>query len=511
MLAAAIAAHATVLGGGLIWLDHAHIEAGLALRPPAEWLALFREPFAGTGYYRPLTALSLSIDALFGSVAAYHLTNLALHAAAALGLVHAAQALGVGRRAATLGGLLFAVHPVGSLVAGAIAFRSESLVALALFGLIVAHRRGRPVWAGVCVLVAGLSKETGLVLAPLYLAALEIAAGRPPVTKAERPVRRGVFASEALLWFVALGLRLKFAPPWLGHFPDLSASEQVGTRLAALTKSVASVVVPIDARICDAFPISGASAPAALLGAAFALVLLVAARRGGAVGLLTVLSLLPSLQLVSTLRWWSPHYLYLAAAWFLVLVAERLVRRGAVPVALALVVTVVLGVGSWRAGRRYRSDESLWRAEVAAEPACREGQFYLAEVARSKEDFALAALHYEAALRSAPGLLAFVDLDATLTNYGLVLFRLGRLDEARRVFEEALQQPSDEITRRRVTHDLAAVALASGDAPRALELLGPELERADVLPESLVIGARALEALGRDREATELRARRTKH
>ena len=57
-------AWATTLGGGYVWLDHAHLERGLALAAPGEFLALFTRGFAGTGFYRPLVALSLSIDAL---------------------------------------------------------------------------------------------------------------------------------------------------------------------------------------------------------------------------------------------------------------------------------------------------------------------------------------------------------------------------------------------------------------------------------------------------------------
>ncbi|MBE7485287.1 MAG: tetratricopeptide repeat protein [Polyangiaceae bacterium] len=493
MVAAAVAAHATVLGGGLIWLDHAHLGARLALRPPAEWAELFRQPFAGTGYYRPLTALSLSLDALAGSTALYHTVNLALHAAAAALLLFAASALGASRRAATLGALLFAVHPIGSLVAGAIAFRSEALVACGLFGLIVAHRRERPVWAVLCLLVAGLSKETGLALAPLFLVALALGPGR----------RSGLWllGAEALALALALGLRLGFAPAWSARFPELVAGQAVGTRLGAFAKSAGAVLLPVDRSICDAFPITELAAPLALAGGLLALGLCLLGWRGRTLGLLCVLSTLPSLQLVPTLRWWSPHYLYLPAGLFLVLVAERLEQRGARAYAVAVCLVPLLGALSWKDGRRYRSDETLWRPEVTREPACREGHFYLAEAARARRDSVAALLHYEAALRSRPGVLAFVDLDATLTNQGLVLFAQGRWAEAREAFEAALERTPDELGRRKLRHDLAAVSLASGDAPRALRELEEEIRRPDALRESLLLHQKARQAL----EAHQLR------
>ena len=94
---AALAAHMSALRGGLVWLDHAHLSTGYAVRPPAEWWRLFTEPFARTGFYRPITALSLSLDALLGSTAWFHAENLLWHAAAAVATLAAARALGLKR------------------------------------------------------------------------------------------------------------------------------------------------------------------------------------------------------------------------------------------------------------------------------------------------------------------------------------------------------------------------------------------------------------------------------
>src|SRR5690606_29289585 len=149
-------------GGGLVWLDHAHIEGGLAIAAPHAWPALFTRAFAGTGYYRPLVALSLSVDALAGGPFVFHLTSIAWHALAAVLVVLAADALGLARRAAVFAGVLFAVHPATSLVASAIAFRSEAMVAAALLALVVAHERRRPAAAFAAVLAGALTKEIAL-------------------------------------------------------------------------------------------------------------------------------------------------------------------------------------------------------------------------------------------------------------------------------------------------------------------------------------------------------------
>src|SRR5262245_1246165 len=113
---AAIAAHLTGLGGGFIWLDHAHIEEGLAIAEPSDWPSLFTRGFAGTGFYRPLVALSLSIDAaISNSPGFFKAVTLGWHAAAAYAVVLAARVLGLSERASTVAGLLFAVHPATSL------------------------------------------------------------------------------------------------------------------------------------------------------------------------------------------------------------------------------------------------------------------------------------------------------------------------------------------------------------------------------------------------------------
>jgi protein O-mannosyl-transferase len=142
----ALLAHAPSLFGGFIWLDHAHIEAGAALSQKVGWLELFTGGFADTGFYRPLVALTLSLEHALGAGALlHHAVNLALHAMVAVAVAASAELFGLSALAALLAGLIFAVHPVASLVAGAIAFRSEAMVALSLLGLLRFHARGQPI------------------------------------------------------------------------------------------------------------------------------------------------------------------------------------------------------------------------------------------------------------------------------------------------------------------------------------------------------------------------------
>jgi protein O-mannosyl-transferase len=496
----------TALAGGFTWLDHAHLEGGLAVRPPSEWLALFTRGFAGTGYYRPFTALSLSVDAtLGGGPLLFHATSVAFHSVAAVLVVVASEALGLSRRAAVLAGMLFAVHPVTMLVAGAIAFRSEAMLTTALLALVWAHRGNRPAVAGLAVFCGALTKETALVLAPLFVGALEVSAlGRAGPTEAPR---RRLFAAEATALAAAVGLRFAFAPSWRASHEPLGVGDALGTRFASLAKSAASLVMPIDRSICDAFAVTHLWQPASLAGGAGLAALAFGAWKKRGPMLLLALAVLPSLQLVPVSRWWSPHYLYVPLAFVAMLAAETAVRLGRRATLAAGAACVVLGALTFHDGLRLANDTSLWAPEVARQPACREGHFYLGEVARDAGQWEVAARRYQAALAPRPRILAYVDRAAALQNLGVVRVEQGRFGEAREAFRIALEGTRDLRARRELTHDLAAATLSDGDAEEAARLLEAETARPDALPQSIHVRALALEKLGRQEEARAMRQR----
>jgi protein O-mannosyl-transferase len=503
--ATAVVAHGSALRAGYVWLDHAHLEAKAAIAPPSGWLGLFTHGFAGTGYYRPLTALSLSVDALVDSPVLYHAVNLVWHAAVAMMVTLVAEMFGRSRRAAIVAGVLFAVHPLGSLVASAIAFRSESMLATFLLLLVWAHRKHKPALAAGALLAAALTKETGLVLAPLFVAAV--------ATKDDlkRP-RRPLVAVEAIAFIAALALRSAFAPAWRASHEPLGIGAAVGTRLGSLTKSALALVLPFDRTICDAFRVLPWTSPAALVGAFLAgFVIVIAVRRRGP-ALLFALSLLPSLQLVPVMRWWSPHYVYLALAFVAILASESVdrlrtsVRSAFIMVGVAL---AILGAVSFLEDRRFASDATLWRKEVAAQPACLEAHFYLGDVARESRNWALAESHYQAALEPRRDVLAYVDRRSALQNLGTVRLEQRRFEEAKDAFRGALAitRTTDPYARRQLIHDLAVATFRADDAAAAERLLEEETARPDALPASLIVRAMALERLGRDAEAKALRAR----
>lgn len=456
---AALLSHIASLSAGFIWLDHAHLEQGLALAQTSSLSALFKQGFAGTSYYRPLMAASLSLDAALGGAPwLYHATTLLWHAGAAIMVCVAGRRLGLTHRAALGAGLLFAVHPATAVVANAIAFRSEAMIAVSLLGLVTAHLDRKAGLSGALLCTAALCKETALGLGPLFLLALELF---EPAARGSARQRLALWAAEGLGLTLALGLRLSFAPPWRAGFPALEWDEALGTRLASVTKSARAIVLPVDLGVCDAFPIMSLATSRALVGLGVLLGLGYLAWRRRGPALLLLCALLPSLQLVPVARWWSSHYVYLPLAFASMLLLQAVERwvepalRWLGPAALALGGIALVDA------RRYASDESFWSHEVKLEPGCREGHFYLGDAALARGRFDTAAAHYERALASTPGVLSYVDRTAALQNLGAVRLRQGRLEDALDAFRSALDGRLDPTARRHLEHNLKIAELAA--------------------------------------------------
>src|SRR6185369_15862755 len=155
---------------------------------------------------------------------------------------------------------------------------------------------------------------------------------------------------------------------WRAGFASLGAGEAAGTRLATLARS-ALAVVPVDRTICDAFPVTPLGSGRALIGALLLAAVMVWAWRRRGPALLLALSLLPSLQLVPIMRWWSPHYLYVPLCFLAMLAGEALAVQGRRALMVAAAAAAVLAVVAARDDLRFRTDATLWTAEVAHQPA----------------------------------------------------------------------------------------------------------------------------------------------
>ncbi|HEX7052145.1 MAG TPA: tetratricopeptide repeat protein [Longimicrobiales bacterium] len=140
-----------------------------------------------TALYRPLTVATYAVDwALWnGHPRGFHAVNVLLHAGVALLVFALLLELGVGTAGATLGGAIFAVHPVHVEAVANVVGRAELLAALFfLTACLLYLRRGVPPWLrvpglAVCYFLALASKEHAVML-PAVLLLLE--AARPADT-----------------------------------------------------------------------------------------------------------------------------------------------------------------------------------------------------------------------------------------------------------------------------------------------------------------------------------------
>ena len=138
-------------------------------------------------YYRPVAIVSLMIDAARGGAdpAAYHLTNIVLHAAVTCLLLWLAIAWGASPPAALAAALVFAVHPVNTQAVAWIAGRNDLL--LALFGLLslIAWTKRAMALHTIAFALAVFSKETGfLFIVPALLSDAWIV--RKPLTRSHK-------------------------------------------------------------------------------------------------------------------------------------------------------------------------------------------------------------------------------------------------------------------------------------------------------------------------------------
>ncbi len=413
------------LGGELVYDDLLLIGANPALadlsRLPEAFSAAywdFLEPAAAEriGYWRPLTAVSLSLTKALtgGGPTAFHGLSLLLHGLTALILWRLAAAFcalsATPARAETtpgdgfpgggllplLAALIFALHPVQvESVAWISAVGGPLFGALGL-AMLLAHlhwRRsgasGTPLLPALFFAAALLAKEQALAL-PLFLLALDYAirpasAADQVGTSAPRPsLARALLPLLAVLALYYCARCLVFASP-LGGFERITSHFGLGTgrlielRFELLGGFLKLLAWPWHLSLFRPFrPLlpagDGAWITALVFCAAYAAALVAAHRRRArtTVGLLLLLpaSLVPVLTAVRSVGQFplSERFLYLAVAGFALLLASLASRHLPRRLATALLALIALACGL-RSHLRlpaWENEEALFRTAVAA-------------------------------------------------------------------------------------------------------------------------------------------------
>ena len=473
VLLAAVAVYANTLGGDFVYDDTTVILGNPVLRGPFSLARVFTTDIWGyprgaawsVHTYRPLLTLSFALDRAIGGWRpwSFHLTNIALHAAASVLFFRVfARRLG-DPTAALLAGLAFAVHPLHTDAASCITNRSDlagSLAVLAVYGW--HSRRGlSATLAGPLALAAGmLCKESVVVVFPLLL--VRDALGTD-TTRREKAARYGGYAlalaATVALRTAALGSASTLAPDLLSN-PLRDASIGVraywGVRFVGLAARL--LVAPFD--LCADYgaavvrPVLALDGDALLGAAALVGMTVLAARARRTNPLVTEACawvLLPAVIYSNVLkvlpaafaeRWW---YLGLGGALVLLgaaVAAGRTRARAVVPAAAA--VLALWAAVTVRRNVDWSTSERLFESAVAVQPESARMRYFLARFRFREARLDEAFTHVSVALRNAPEWVEPYGL------YGRLLGVPRRDAEAERAFARvaAMEGPASREPRR---------------------------------------------------------------
>ena len=469
IVAFALALHARTIGFGFSYLDDDQLvidDQSFLTKASSPFRAFARAYFPGAAgdhaYYRPLVTASYALDAALAGAdpAAYHRTNVLIHATASLWLFALLLQLGYTRRTATFGALVSVAHPALTQAVSWIPGRPDTLMtwfALAsAFCLARAVERRSVAYRAAHLsfwLCALWSKEAALVL-PLVFAAYAKGVRNRPLRRLAEPWLVFGYAAVIAVYLTARLSALSGAGA--GGVSLASTLSNAGALMNALGKLFVPVELSVLATTLDASHWPG------LVGVA---VLLLAVSRAWvrkervafAVAAFT-LTMLPNLPASSELVLESRLYLPAVA---IVLFASELFERAPVRERTKLALAAVPLLAFVVLTRSY------------------------AQSFRDRRAFA------EAAVRGSP------RLSLAHRNLGVTLHLAGDVLGAEREYRTALALDATEPV---VNNNLGVLAMARGDLARAEQHLRRELElNPDYGPAQQNL-AQVLEATGRAEE-----------
>lgn len=214
LIAAAFALYSKTIFFGYTHLDdNVLIINNMAfLQDPASILRAFSQKvFAASHlpYYRPVLLVSFIIDTHLGlgSPAAYHITNILLHALASCLVLKLLLRLGYDRLRSFLISMVFVVHPVLSQAVAWIPGRNDTLLAIftiaSFLSLCNYLKTGRFYWylcQAALFLAALFTKETALILIPVGALYMHLIAGEKRFSPREALIILG-WAVASCIWY----------------------------------------------------------------------------------------------------------------------------------------------------------------------------------------------------------------------------------------------------------------------------------------------------------------------
>lgn len=512
VVAATVLAYSNSLSGAFVFDDTKQIVGNPALRSWSNILRAFTSDVwsfqKGTltkdispPYYRPLFTAYLTINyKLFGLwEPGWHLMNLLVHCGATVAIFFLIKRLSDDQWVAVLAALLFGLHPAHVESVSWISGIPDPLAALFYVPSLIWYIRYRTAGGRkfliASVIAYGLSalcKETPLAL-PLVFIAWEFARAK---TRQSLSARAGAIIPQMIPFAIVAGayLALRFAVlgriswkhPFMAQVPDSAIWMTVPYVCVSYLRHL---VAPFYLSLIygTSFVTSAAEPkfllPIALVIALAVLLWLYRKQIGGQVWIALALIVAPLLPVLNLKVFHYEYiiqdrYLYLPSIGFCYLAAILLVRlskaRRDLATALAVLIAIAFGAGTFAQNRVWHSAVSLWQRAVYYSPGSwsthynlglaylnlKQDQAAIAELIEAKrlnprEPMVLnnLALAY-AATGDTIGAIAILKealkLDPTLlelhNNLGAFLFEQRRLNDARLEFLEVLKQDPSSLS-----------------------------------------------------------------
>ncbi len=433
--AVAVLVYANALANGFVLDDNGVITRNALVHSlSGVWRGIahpYWPPPSPGGQYRPLAIASFAIQWALGrgSPILFHVVNVAWHALTSV-LVWQLLVELLSPVGATLGAVLFAVHPVHVEAVSNGVGQCDLMSAAFVIAALLAHRRGQ--WRAVPLFAAALaSKESGIVFLGLAAANdLILPTDVSPIGAGEAPASRGRgrvgTASCGRLYLAYVGVAVVFAAAMAIVFRhqaiEVSAAvwdgtgpiERVLTMLAVAPEYIRLMVFPFHLRI-EYGPrdimLQHTVTPAVLLGAGLvvaALVVALAARRRapavtfGIAWFMIAISpvanvLFPSGVVLAERTLYLPSVgAVMVAGW----VGERVIAiRPRVWILAFGAVVVTFAIRTWTRTAFWHDDKRLVIASLIDEPTSYRAHFRAAGVLYGIGDYAGAAREYANARR----------------------------------------------------------------------------------------------------------------
>lgn len=421
------------------------------------------------GHYQPLTWLTYSLDyAVWGTDPfGYHLTNVLIHAAAALALFALLRLLlDAGLVAPAAGALFFAIHPMRAESVATAAGRHDVLSGLFLILTLWAYVRmargsRRWLWAALAFYaVSLLSKSWGFML-PIVLVILDVYPLRRRAWLEKVPFVALAVAAGAMAWANLKAMSLTVGVPW---------PNRIMGALYGLFHYTAGTAWPVGLSTfypLETFDPFSASTIAAA-GVVAALTILACRRRyaltawvcfGAMIGPLLGLTQ-AGMQVV------ADRYSYLACLPFAALAALGVSRLGRHAWAAALPLAA-LGVGTAFHVGHWRTETAMWDVAIERTTPDRLCWYSRGWARQQAGDLEGAVADYTQAIALMP------EDGLSLNNRGSAYRDLGRFDEALRDHDRAvalLDSPMTWYNRGLDRAAMGAHAAAVADFDRAVAL-----------------------------------------